>query len=554
MNKIISLIIGISILAACGAGVLADEAPAEQTTETTVSATTEPEAQTEATIQPAEPAATAEPVQEATPTPAPTAAPTAMPTPAQKINPFFCAMQNGSTFAYVDDGENIKYVPMVASTNVSQIPDVVEGRTYLPFRYIFDELFGFKDKAQNQNEPLAAELNNNEYTYGFSGADKVFTIKYKYNNNEVTLSNGEIKSVTDPRDGNTQDMIVLNVKDGASYLPLVYFAAEGLCSIDYDGETKNIYIADSKEAIKKYSAVINNRKYTNNFITQADTVQNNDSIISISKETGGWYRGASGNFNLTVFQDVDNKLQYMDLSNGISRELVIKDESGNRIDLLADRAVIYGNRIFGLKVSEDRRRAGQIFEATLDVDSITYIQNTYNIFARNYKTKINNDVIMYNLQEEINDNKEKVPVIYYVDVDQNYKLRRLDVNSGTVTDVTVNGAPVTNADYFAIGGGYIVYNDFAERKIKAVNIDGSGNLQTLVDLGDVDIQFIIFDGKESFYYIQTSVEPNEIKEIKLNQNSFSQPDTIFSADRIRNISAYDGSVYANVNNNFVQCR
>ena len=110
-------------------------------------------------------------------------------------------------------------------------------------------------------------------------------------------------------------MIVLNVRDGASYLPLVYFAAERLCNVGYNANTKYIYIADNDETIKTYSEKIDAWKYTNNFITQSDTVLKGSDVISVSKETGGWYRGASSNFNLAVFQNEDNKLQFLDLSN-----------------------------------------------------------------------------------------------------------------------------------------------------------------------------------------------------------------------------------------------
>ena len=554
MKRIFSFIICLGIVTSCTAGVFADEvqtattAPAEQTA-TETAATAAPEAETVAE--------TLEPAAEPTPAPTPTPSPTATPEPAPKMNPFFCAMKNGSTFAYVDDGDTVKYVPMVASTNTSQIPDIVNDRTYLPFRYIFEELFGFNDKSKNQTEPLAIELNNNEYTYGFAGEDKVFTIKYKYNNQVRTLVNGEEKSVTDPRNGVTENMIVLNVRDGASYLPLVYFAAERLCNVGYNANTKYIYIADNDETIKTYSEKIDAWKYTNNFITQSDTVLKGSDVISVSKETGGWYRGASSNFNLAVFQNEDNKLQFLDLSNGISGPLVIDGDTS----MLIDRAVIYGNRIFGLRVSEDNRRVGQLFEATLDVNSITYAQNTYNVVAKDYNVKVNNNVVMYNLQEEMNKNNEKVPIIYYVDVDEGYKLKRMEMDTRSVSEVAVNGEPIKNADYFAVGGGYIVYNDFAERKIKAVKTDGSGDIQTLAELGDMDIQFIIFDGKDSFCYIQTGTEPNEIKKITLTNGSFGEFETFFVAEptdeltgRIRNISAFDGRIYANVNYQFKECK
>ena len=58
---------------------------------------------------------------------------------------FFWCMKNESEFAYIEKNDKIEYLPMIASNAVAVAPQIYDGITYLPFRYVFEEILGFSD-------------------------------------------------------------------------------------------------------------------------------------------------------------------------------------------------------------------------------------------------------------------------------------------------------------------------------------------------------------------------------------------------------------------------
>ena len=54
-------------------------------------------------------------------------------------------MKNESEFAYIEKNDKIEYLPMIASNAVAVAPQIYDGITYLPFRYVFEEILGFSD-------------------------------------------------------------------------------------------------------------------------------------------------------------------------------------------------------------------------------------------------------------------------------------------------------------------------------------------------------------------------------------------------------------------------
>ena len=99
---------------------------------------------------------------------------------------------------------------MIASNAVAVAPQIYDGITYLPFRYVFEEILGFSD-ATGKKETL----DNKEYMWSNTSS---FNISFNVNGITRTITAGEII------DYNDSEFDALKVSDsGVSYFPLRYF-------------------------------------------------------------------------------------------------------------------------------------------------------------------------------------------------------------------------------------------------------------------------------------------------------------------------------------------
>ena len=455
---------------------------------------------------------------------------------------FFWCMKNESEFAYIEKNDKIEYLPMIASNAVAVAPQIYDGITYLPFRYVFEEILGFSD-ATGKKETL----DNKEYMWSNTSS---FNISFNVNGITRTITAGEII------DYNDSEFDALKVSDsGVSYFPLRYFEKEKLCSLSWDNNTSSIIISSTKEYGEKYFSKINSRKFTNNYITYSDAVLNDDNentVISLSGKVNEKVHSASNNYNLTFYSDANQKVHYIDMSddNNLSHNLDVYDVDGNKVDVKIDKMTVYQNMLYGLAIGEENEVSGYLFSANLSTeifedDNGVY---TYKIKADNFrKITESNGIMMFDIEKNIRSLN-----IYYVDSNAEYTLYKLNLQTGEVQTIDVDGSPLKNIDYFSIGKNSIAYNDWEKGTVKIASFDGN-NISNVIDSENVEkIRFISYDDiNDCFYYVTIVPDiQNEIKKISLSN---TVPETLYCADKIRSLSVFEGSIYAKVNDEFQKC-
>ena len=100
-----------------------------------------------------------------------------------------------------------------------------------------------------------------------------------------------------------------------------------------------------------------------------------------------------------------------------------------------------------------------------------------------------------------------------------------------------------------------MYNDFSEQKVKSGKFDGI-NVSSMTDVEKVSsIKFINYDKKNNkFFYVSVpETGSNTIKSIYTDKTGGLVTEDIFSAEKIRNLSIINGSVYAKVNDELKCC-
>ncbi len=119
-------------------------------------------------------------------------------------------MKNESEFAYIEKNDKIEYLPMIASNAVAVAPQIYDGITYLPFRYVFEEILGFSDATGKKKT-----LDNKEYMWSNTIA---LNISFNVNGITRTITAGEII------DYNDSEFDALKVSDsGVSYFLEIFF-------------------------------------------------------------------------------------------------------------------------------------------------------------------------------------------------------------------------------------------------------------------------------------------------------------------------------------------
>lgn len=587
MKKLLSLILSVSLIAAAAWNVCAADDPSASTatspeatpaptataTPTTTSAPTakptalptsapetEPTEAPDATEAP-EAGATGTPDADATATPVPTAEPTESPTPepTPEAKEFFYCMHDGSQFAYIMEDEKPKLVPMIASNNVAVAPKIEDGITYLPFRYVFEEMLGFTDvtkyditmqddkQTQTNGKEYGAELEEKEYQWHNRDDDGKLEIRYMLNGEEKTLVQDEWNT-----DIIEQVFKELMVVDDVSYVPLRFFSRENVCFLDWDDDSRSIFMAGTKEyGDKCFEEVKKVLTCNNNFITYSDAVYSDGSVISLADKTQSAVYSASSNCGLAFYSDENMDVCCYDLENNTSiSPLEVRGGDGNVIDnLKVDRLTVCGDMIYGIKIGEENNYTGNLFSARLkvDVNEDQSSDSKYTLHAGDYRELTSdNEAVMFSIG---NNN-----FIYYVDAKDNYTMKRIDINrtdERTVV-VTEDGNPLSNVDYYDIGNESIAYNDFRNGQIKTAAFDGQTVGEPTVAENVKSVRFIRYDDVNDCYYYITTLEgeSNKLKRVKL---SSEQPETLYEAEDIYNMSVFGGSVYAMVDGKFTKC-
>ena len=229
-----------------------------------------------------------------------------------------------------------------------------------------------------------------------------------------------------------------------------------------------------------------------------------------------------------------------------------KKHSGGKqnVDVKIDKMTVYQNMLYGLAIGEENEVSGYLFSANLSTeifegDNGVY---TYKIKADNFrKITESNGIMMFDIEKNIRSLN-----IYYVDSNAEYTLYKLNLQTGEVQTIDVDGSPLKNIDYFSIGKNSIAYNDWEKGTVKIASFDGN-NISNVIDSENVEkIRFISYDDiNDCFYYVTIVPDiQNEIKKISLSN---TVPETLYCADKIRSLSVFEGSIYAKVNDEFQKC-
>ena len=454
-------------------------------------------------------------------------------------------MHNGSQFAYVDNGGVINFVPMIASNATAVSPKIYyDGITYLPFRYLFEETLGFADVTDVKDAPGEREYNWKQ--------TNIMTLTFKVNGVEKVLrSDKQIEY-----NGKLIDSLKVT-DEGVSYVPLRYFEQENLCSLYWDADTESIVMSSTSEYGQECLSKVLGQKLTNNFISYSDAVfsETDDAVVSLSDKAGEKVYSASNNFNLSIYTDENRKIHWMDLkpgSNGVTHKMEVLGENGEPVNIYADKLTLYEDMLYGVNVTEDNYISGKLFSAKLGV-KVNKLDNglyTYNIYAGDFKTLAQTDgVIMLDIEAE-----EPEVSIYYIDAGDGYSMKKMNVNTKETETVTIDGEPMKNVDYFAVGDESIVYNDFFSKQIKCgVLNDACVSGVSVVEALET-VQYINYDRDNNrfFYVAAPSDALNRIQCVSFGETGIDSRE-VFSSEKIRNLCVIDGTVYAKVNGEFQKC-
>jgi len=306
---------------------------------------------------------------------------------------FFMSMHAGTSYAYIsEDGVTGEYKNMQSSNGAYVQPYIIDGNTYLPFRFIC-EIAGWEEYTSS------GKLKNNtfKYTSNSSGG----RLDMNIDNRPVMLKVDESFTYDVKVDGKLQkrEFALKNI-DGSLYLPLRYIASILNAETDYNAKTKTIYFANSQYTMDSFidgdynlryeKTVLEGYRYFDNPMMYSELFLKSDgkTIASVSNDKNlqhAAYSCVSRRFK-DIYYIKDSLLKvYKRPENSISESLVkFTDISGYPVDIKADMILTEGNHIWGIASSTEGVR-GWAFVSALDGQGFQYINGAEGVYNMTYK-------------------------------------------------------------------------------------------------------------------------------------------------------------------------
>lgn len=306
------------------------------------------------------------------------------------FNEVFLCMRNEQSYAYQSSNQSpLDYLEMMSSNGQVATAKVIDGSTYLPFRYVM-ELVGL-------TEDNGRTMQNNTFKYESGVGKATITIKTKNKARELVIGEEFEFKVSD------DDIRMCKVENlgGSLYFPMRYLASLVDALVYYQASTGNIYF-------------MSNNKVKSDFVTGPD----DDLSIKYSKlATLGYYEFdndlgysdiylcSDGSTVSSVTEEMDNNNTYYSVTRSrtnlyyvdegyevwrkketenTSEKIVFYNKKGERTNLLAQTLVLHNNKLYGIALDSVNSKTGKIFKSDLDGENLEFISSTdgYNLLLR----------------------------------------------------------------------------------------------------------------------------------------------------------------------------
>lgn len=477
---------------------------------------------------------------ENTPMPEPTLTPVS--------TPYFIAMKNESVFANVEENGGISYKAMRTKNGALAKPSIKDGVTYLPFRYIFENVLGYEGLEEMPSfVNIENKLKGKQFTYHMGEPFEVayretddsdviilttdtLSDKYKFTY-EIIGDNGIKQYKTVP--AITRDSI-----SGSTLMAIRYFSSKDLCYVEWDGMTKTVLLSESETHAKANSKAL--YENNDNYITYSDVIEYNGNPVSLSSLINDTAYAVSRIGDYCLFLNKDKKLCYTDLKNRNVNIINIE----NHKDIQIQQFSIYNGEIYGIAVKEDGY-TGEIFNATISF-------NGKNLVATNYR-KITAD--SERAREFIARNIGNDVYLYYTDKNSNMSLKMANASNGETQFVLLNKEKMENTDGFSIGKHHIAYYNSKDKTFNCAEFDGyKATMPYAYENADLKaIKFILTDYSaisDTFYYIATS-NSDGTDTVKKITFSSEDPELIMNGNKFAHMAVINNKLYAKTNDNSV---
>lgn len=296
-------------------------------------------------------------------------------------------------------------------------------------------------------------------------------------------------------------------------------------NIEYDGKDE-----DKEEQKDGYT-------WQGNWTNYADRYKDKEgNIKSLTEELSGTDDYSKAENKATCVNQIGDTLIYVDNDSEIAMTNIedvignakkLTDEDGNTI--MVDKLYADENKIYGIKISQSETDVGKFFEAQIINNRI-----------KNYNLIANEDVRAIYIYKNY---------YFYIEYNDYEKIKyKNNTEAKSHTILYTNGTPLTRiSHYHILDNQYMLYHEYEEGEIrlaKLYNEEGQLYVYDEAMQSDEDCRGICVDEvNKKFYAILENDGKNSVVEVDPETNKFT---TIYEAKKIRNISIYDGKLYAKV--------
>lgn len=374
----------------------------------------------------------------------------------------FLAMHAGSSMAYISrDGVNIAdYTQMVASSNAVVSPLIIDGSTYLPFRYI-TEILGFTDYAGEgpvRDKTFRYTNNSRGGSISFNNGGKIYEVDvnapFEFKVDESDIRTIEFKNI-----------------DGSLYAPMVYLAHVTDSAVDWDPASGTIYFADDERTLKNFLEDDKSLKYTktlgvmfkeydNNLAYSDVYLKSEDAVVSsVSKDLNDKSVNYSVNRVRKTVYYINSDSHICSKREGTEKgtEIAFYNMKNKPQEVMADNIITTKDKMYGIMIKNSSDNIGYVFESDLDGENFRLLDENKKAYNLLYRT--------YNGRE----------YIVYVDGNNCSTIYLRNLETGEETEFSFaddyNSSLVKNVDIMTLGDDAVLYSDFDNHNLHCIKFE-----------------------------------------------------------------------------------
>lgn len=410
---------------------------------------------------------------------------------------FFLCMQGDSSIAYIsEDGQMGDYRTMVSSNGATVKALIIDGSTYLPFRFL-SELAGWQEgdmevtvKAtpipgtvnvgMTVNSTTKKEANKNVFKFVMDGDSQKLQMRGTGSIFERVVGQDFDYAIKVDGKSETRTFCIKNI-DGSLYMPLRYMADILGAKADYDSKTGNIYFAgnaqimntfvDNNKTFKFEKTVSGTYKLYDNMLMYSEEylTSSGKTTSTVSAELGEKARSyscVSRSFdNLYFLNESDYRVYTKKENEGKTHKIDFYNKSNGVEDFAVDVVFTDGEKLWGSQLD-----TGRIFCADMNGRNLEYIADTdgaYNLLYREYENK---------------------GYIFYMKSDRT-TLMRLDPQTLVSTEVSIRDVSGNNSLYnvgiITLGKDSVIYKNAGTGVLHYVPLFGNMYTDSYIQAGNM---------------------------------------------------------------------